>query len=428
MGRGRAITGIVGITDQIVSSASNYLTALVASAVLAPEAFGAFVAAYAVVTVLCAAARAVIGEPLLAHLPTVDVARRPPLGSAALAAAVVLGVGGLAVCVIGGLAWDGPVGDALLALAVWVPGAVAVDAGRYVLLARSDTRRALLIDVVWLLAQGLVLGAYLLTEQSSTPIGGAGISVAGVAAAWGVGALVALAAVVVVTPEARHLGDAARWFAESRHLAGWFTLTSVLGQAQVYLVLFAAGVVLTADDVAGLRAVQLLVFQPPVTVLAALLVLTTPVMARHAVAGDRAGLLRARRVALLGAAGLGVVLLGAIPLRETLMGLLFPQYVGHAGLVVPIVLQTALAALAVPFLAQIRGERRARSLFALQVVTAAGMLAGAGAGLVVGGAAGSGVTGLAWGLTASSLVALGAAVAATTGERSTPVVRTRVAA
>jgi hypothetical protein len=420
MGRGRAITGIVGITDQIVSSASNYLTALVASAVLAPEAFGAFVAAYAVVTVLCAAARAVIGEPLLAHLPTVDAARRPPLGSAALAAAVVLGVGGLAVCVVGGLAWDGPVGDALLALAVWVPGAVAVDAGRYVLLARSDTRRALLVDVVWLLAQGLVLGAFLTS--------GAAISIAGVAAAWGVGALVALAAVVVVTPEARHLGDAGRWFAESRHLAGWFTLTSVLGQAQVYLVLFAAGVVLTADDVAGLRAVQLLVFQPPVTVLAALLVLATPVMARHAVAGDRAGLLRARRVALLGAAGLGVVLLGAIPLRETLMGLLFPQYVGHAGLVVPIVLQTALAALAVPFLAQIRGERRARSLFVLQVVTAAGMLAGAGAGLVVGGAAGSGVTGLAWGLTASSLVALGAAAVATTGERSIPVVRTRVAA
>lgn len=413
MDRGRAITGIA---DQLVSSASNYLTAFVASAVLAPEAFGAFVAAYAVVTVLCAAARAVIGEPLLAHLPTVDAARRPSLGSSALGAAAVLGLGGLVLCVLGGLAWDGPVGDALLALAVWVPGALLVDAGRYVLLARADTRRALLVDVVWLLAQGVVLVAFLTT--------GAG-SVTAVAAAWGLGALVALAVVVAVTPEARRLADARRWFAESRYLAGWFTLTSVLGQAQVYLVLFAAGVVLVADDVAGLRAVQLLVFQPPVTVLAALLVLATPVMARHAVVGDHAGLRHARRVALAGAGAVALVLLAAIPLREVLMGLLFPQYVGYAGLVVPIVLQTALAALAVPFLAQIRGERRARSLFGLQVVTAAGMLAGAGAGLVVGGAAGSGVTGLAWGLTVSSLVALGAAVFATTGERPAPVVGPR---
>ncbi|MCD2187743.1 hypothetical protein [Actinomycetospora soli] len=417
MRRGRAATGIA---DQLVSSASNYLTAFVASAVLAPEAFGAFVAAYAVVTVLSAAARAVIGEPLLAHLPTVDAARRPSSGTSALAAAAVLGAGGLAVCVVVGIAWDGPVGDALLALAVWVPGALVVDAGRYVLLARTDTHRALVVDVVWLLAQGLVLGAFLTT--------GGVLSVASVSAAWGIGALVALAVVVAVTPEARRVGRPQRWFAESRYLSGWFTLTSVLGQAQVYLVLAVAGAVLVADDVAGLRAVQLLVFQPPVTVLAALLVLATPVMARLAADGDRAGLLRARRVALVGAGALALVLLAAIPLREVLMGALFPQYVHHAGLVVPIVLQTALAALAVPFLAQIRGERRARSLFALQVVTAAGMLAGAGAGLVVGGAAGSGVTGLAWGLTASSLVALGAAAFATTGARPAPVVATGVPA
>ncbi|MDL5159145.1 hypothetical protein [Actinomycetospora termitidis] len=411
--RGRAV---VGVADQLVSSASNYLTAFVASAVLLPGEFGAFVAAYAVVTVLCAAGRAVIGEPLLAHLPTVGAARRPSLGSSALTGSAVLGLAGLAVCVVGGLAWDGAVGDALLALALWVPGALVVDAGRHVLLARSDTGRALAVDVVWLVAQGVVLLAAFLTTGR--------FSLGSVAAAWGVGALVALVVLLAVSAEARRIVDPRPWFAESRYLAGWFTLTSVLGQAQVYLVLLLAGAVLVADDVAGLRAVQLLVFQPPVTFLAALLVLATPVMARLAVAGDRAGLRRARRTALAATAVLSAVLLAAIPLRDVLMGLLFPQYLGYTGLVAPIVLQTALAAFAVPFLAQVRGERRGGALFGLQVVTAVGMLVGAGAGLVVGGEAGSAVTGLAWGLTASSLVALAAAVVACRPRRA-PVVATR---
>ncbi|MEJ2866256.1 hypothetical protein WCD74_00675 [Actinomycetospora sp. OC33-EN08] len=408
--RGRAV---VGVADQLVSSASNYLTAFVASAVLLPGEFGAFVAAYAVVTVLCAAGRAVIGEPLLAHLPTVGAARRPSLGSSALTASAVLGLAGLAVCVVGGIAWSGAVGEALLALAVWVPGALVVDAGRHVLLARSDTGRALAVDVVWLVAQGvLLLGAFLTT----------GFSVASVAAAWGLGALAALVVLVAVSPEARRVLDPRPWFAESRYLSGWFTLTSVLGQAQIYLVLLLAGLVLVADDVAGLRAVQLLVFQPPVTFLAALLVLATPVMARLSVAGDRAGLLRARRTALAATGVVAAVLLAAIPLRDVLMGLLFGQYLGYSGLVAPIVLQTALAAFAVPFLAQVRGERRGGALFGLQVVTAVGMLVGAGAGLVVGGEAGSAVTGLAWGLTASSLVALAAAVGAC--RRAAPAVAT----
>ena len=42
---------VLGVADQAVSSATNYLTAFVASLVLVPEAFGAFVVAYAVVAI-----------------------------------------------------------------------------------------------------------------------------------------------------------------------------------------------------------------------------------------------------------------------------------------------------------------------------------------------------------------------------------------
>lgn len=392
LSRSRAVLGVV---DQIVGSASNYLTAFVAAAVLVPDQFGAFVAAYAVVTVLCAIGRALVGEPLLAHVPG---SSGRGLGTHALGAAVLLGLAGAALCAAAGLVWGGGVGAGLLALAGWVPGALAVDAGRYVLLARAETGRALLVDGVWALGQIAVLGG----------IAVAGVwSVAAVAAAWGIGALLALGAVVAVTPEARAGVAAARpghWFAASRDVAGWFSVTSVLGQAQVYLVLLLAGLALAPAEVGGLRAVQLLVFQPPVTLFAALLVLATPVMARHWVAGDAAGLRRARWIALAATGVLAAVLLLAVPLRDVLLGLLFPRYLDAAPLVLPIVLQTALSGASVPFLAQVRGARRGGALLGLQMVTALATLAGAAIGLAAGG-----VVGLAWGLAASALVAFAAA-------------------
>jgi O-antigen/teichoic acid export membrane protein len=400
LSRSRALLGVI---DQLVGSASNYLTAFVAAAVLVPEEFGAFVAAYAVVTVLCAVGRALVGEPLLSQVSDRGLGSAA-LGSSALGAAVVLGLAGAALCVVGGLVWGGAVGAGLLALAGWVPGALAVDAGRYVLLARAETGRALTVDVVWALGQVAVLAGVAVAGTWSVPA---------VAAAWGLGALLGLAVVVAVTPEARAGVAAARpgrWFVASRDVAGWFSVTSVLGQAQVYLVLLVAGLALAPAQVGGLRAVQLLVFQPPVTLFAALLVLATPVMARHWVAGDAAGLRRARRVALAATGVLAAVLLLAVPLRDVLLGLLFPRYVDAAALVLPIVLQTALSGAAVPFLAQVRGARRGKALLGLQTVTALATLAGAAIGLALGG-----VEGLAWGLATSALVAT--AVAAAAGRR-----------
>lgn len=387
LSRSRAVLGII---DQIVGSASNYLTAFVAAAVLVPEQFGSFVAAYAVVTVLCAVGRALVGEPLLTHVPG---GSDRGLGASALGAAVALGVAGAALCLAAGLAWGGGVGGALLALAAWVPGALAVDAGRYVLLARAETGRALLVDGVWALGQVAVLGGIAVAGAWSVPA---------VAAAWGIGALLALVVVAAVTPEARAGGAAARpgrWFTASRDVAGWFSIASVLGQAQVYLVLLLAGLALAPAEVGGLRAVQLLVFQPPVTLFAALLVLATPVMARRWAEGDAPGLRRARRAALAASGVLAAVLLLAVPLREVLLELLFPRYVDAASLVLPIVLQTALSGATVPFLAQVRGARRGGALLGLQTVTALATLVGAAVGL-----AASGVLGMAWGLAGSALL------------------------
>ncbi|WP_433803014.1 hypothetical protein [Actinomycetospora sp. CA-084318] len=380
----------LGVADQVVSSGSNYLTAFLASLVLVPVDFGAFVLAYAVVTVLLAGTRAVVGEPLLAHLPTTDPSRRRRLGASALSLALVLGVASALVCAAGG-AWF----TALLVFAGWMPAALVADAARYVLLARRDTGRALVVDTVWVVVQLAVLGGVL--AWGSWSIGW-------LAAAWGLGAVAAVVAFVVVAPE--RFGAPRVWWAESRYLSGWFTATSVLGQVQIYLVLLLAGAVLLAVDTAGLRAVQLMVFQPAITLMAALLVLLVPPMAACSAAGDLVGLRRARGTALKAMALIGVLALLAIPLRDVLLSTFFPRYTDYAVLVVPIALQTAIGALTVPFQAQIRGFRQGRALFAQQLVQAGSLLGCAGIGLALGG-----VVGLAWGMTVATVIALVAIVA-----------------
>lgn len=380
---------LAGVADQIVSSGSNYLTAFLASLVLLPTDFGAFVLAFAVVTVLLAGVRAVVGEPLLAHLPTVDPARRGLLGSSALGLAGVLGLLAALVCLAGG--WSGvAILSALVAFVPWVPFVLLADAGRYVLLSRSDNVRALAVDGVWVVVQ---LGVLALIWASGT------WSVGLLALSWGAGAVAACVAFLLVAGERPRWAQA--WWAETRYLSGWFTLTSVLGQVQIYLVLLLAGAALAAMDTAGLRAIQLLVWQPAITLMAALLVVLTPMMARLSTTDDLATLRRARRTALLVMGAVGLVVLLTVPLRDVLLSVLFPRYTAYAALVLPIAVQTAVATLTVPFQAQIRGYRRGRALFALQLVQATLLLTGAGLGLLLGG-----VLGLAWGLAVATVLFL----------------------
>ena len=172
----------LGVVDQVVSSGTNFLTAFIASWVLLPADFGAFVVAYAVVTVTMAAARAFIGEPMLAHLPTLPAARRPAEARSAIGTAVCVGVGGGLLALALGLSGV-PSLSALVWLAPWVPIAVTQDACRFVLLSRSLTGSALASDTGWAIGQGVVLVVAAVTG---------GLTIATLSLGWGIGALVGI--------------------------------------------------------------------------------------------------------------------------------------------------------------------------------------------------------------------------------------------
>lgn len=381
----------LGLVDQILSSATNFLTAFLASYILAPDAFSTFVVGYAIVTVVLAVARALVGEPLLAHLPTVAGRARASMISSAMGCALV--AGGAASILLLGLWLSGAQPfTSLVWFAPWLPVVLVQDACRFVFLAREDTGRALTLDVTWAGAQGVVLVVTIVLGH---------LSIATLSAGWGIGALASIAAFLILTRGMIVPSDPRPWTRETRYLSGWFTLISLLGQCEIYAVLVLAGLVLQPIDTAGLRAVQLLVFQPSITLMAALLFVLTPVVARLEADGRFREIRIVRRIALGGSAVLSAGILLVVPLHGFLLKNFFPLYTAFGGLVLPLALQSIAYAFSSPFVALLRGFRRARSLFLVQILSSPLLIVAALVGMSV-----AGVVGLAWGLAASSAVTL----------------------
>lgn len=227
------------------------------------------------------------------------------------------------------------------------------------------------------------------------------LSVGILAAGWGLGALAGIAAFAAFTRGTIVPADPRPWSRASRHQSGWLTLTSVLGQCEIYAVVVLAGLFLEPIATAGLRAVQLLIFQPAVTLMAALLFVVTPLVARLAASGQFWEIRTVRRHALYGSALLSAGILLVFALRGFLLETFFPRYQGFGDLALPLALQSIACAFIVPFVALLRGFRQARGLFLVQIVSTPLLVGAALTGMAVADAGG-----LAWGLAAASAVTL----------------------
>ncbi|MEJ2866397.1 hypothetical protein WCD74_01385 [Actinomycetospora sp. OC33-EN08] len=375
-----------GMASQLLNAGTNVVTAFAASVVLAPESFGLFVLGFAVVTIALATGRGLIGQTMLTQLPATPEGDRPALVRSAVGFAVLVGgLGTVALLVvsqwIGSVVWFVP----------WLVLALVQDVGRYAFLALGRAVAALVLDVVWAAAQAvLVVGWWL--------IGGAlGIGV--FATAWGVGALAGAVAFAALARHSAVPAGPGPWLRSTRDVAGWFTAMSVLGQLEVYLVILLAGALAGARDAGGLRAVQLLVFQPPMVLLGAVLALATPPVAR--LGAGSSGLPSVWRLTALAVTPVAAVVLVVATLAGPVMGFLFPQYTDYSDLVLPVALQSALAAFAVPTLALLAGTRRAGLAFGLQTGRSILLLVGVVVGAIV-----AGTHGLAWSLAISGAVTL----------------------
>ncbi len=323
-----------GLTDQVISSATNAaLSILIARAVGTLE-FGGFSVAFIVFSLFVGLSRSLCSSPLGIRFAAATQPEFRRAAAAATGTSFTLGLVGGLTCLLSGLLIGGVVGQALVALSLPLPALLLQDAWRYAFFAQAHPARAALNDAVWAAVQ--LIGVYVLLSR------GVG-SVAPFVLAWG-GAAVAAAALgvyqarVVPAPFA-----AARWIREhvdlTRYLVAEFSTLQACNQATMLIITAIA----TATAVGSLRGAQVIL--GPATLLAVSLhSFALPEFSRRRRELTEAGWIRAAMMLSTAVTAIGVswgLLFFLLPARagEALLGetwsgthdVLLASLVGQAG-------------------------------------------------------------------------------------------------
>lgn len=249
------------IADQFASTLGNFLVAIVAARLLTKVGFGAFSIAYTVYILVIVVIQGTVGHIVLSRLtPDSDAAR--PLWPAVLGITAIAGLIAAGASAAIGAAIGGQAGDALIAMAIVLPGLAIQDVLRYCFISSERPSAAFANDFLWLIA---ILPAMELTHQFFTTSGSSLIL------AWG---LTGVFAGFVGCLWGRVLPHPARglaWIRANRHLAlPYFgEVLCVSGSQQIALLALA--------PIAGIMAVAatrgVFVLFGPLTVFASGLVL-----------------------------------------------------------------------------------------------------------------------------------------------------------
>jgi O-antigen/teichoic acid export membrane protein len=143
-----------GMVDQGLSSATNFVVAVLAARKLSPDDFGEFSLLVALYVIGLAAARST-SAPLLVRMSGTSRQAKSAAMRQALGTAVVIGLVLSCVSVLAGAARGTSMGP--FALAAVMPGLLCQDAGRYCLIADRRPWSAAANDLVWLVAELPVL-------------------------------------------------------------------------------------------------------------------------------------------------------------------------------------------------------------------------------------------------------------------------------
>ena len=152
-----------GVVDQVVGSASNFALSLYVAREFGPRAFGAFSLAFVTFTVILNASRGTATDPLMVRYSGATGARWREATGAASATGIMVGAVAGVVCVVAGMLLPPPIGPALIALGVLLPGLMLQDSVRFAFFAAGRPRSALLNDVVWTV---LLLFALVMVHQA----------------------------------------------------------------------------------------------------------------------------------------------------------------------------------------------------------------------------------------------------------------------
>ena len=382
-----------GLADQALSSLSNLAVGVVVARSSTVADFGVYALAFGGYTIALNVSRAVSTEPLAVRhsgtrTPDWERAVRASTATALLAGFLAMLVG-LAIAAFPGV----PSKGVLIAFAVTMPGLLLQDAWRWAFFVVGEGQKALVNDLIWLLAMLAIFGGLYLTDAASAP---------SLTFAWGLGAVIAAVAgrFQAGIPPRRQL--IREWVRRNWDLSPKYVgeMLAVSGTIQVYMLGITAAAGLAAT--AGIRGAQVLL--GPVNVLnQGIRMISVPEAARalrHSY----------RRLWLVGLAisfgvGAGALAWGAI-------FLLLPPFVGRE-LLGPGVWNQAHEVLIPVILLQALGASNAGAFAILRALTAAtrGLRVRLISSVIlilcgVGGAFLWGAKGAAWGLATASFTTL----------------------
>lgn len=255
-----------GVVDQCISSLTNVVVTVAAARQAGPGEFGAFSLALALYILVLWINRSLASDPFIVRFTSVDDRSQRHAARAMVGTAMVVGAVCGSVLAIAGLLAAPNIRAMLWALATFLPGLLAQDAYRYVLLGSGDTRAAGMNDALWFAVQAGIGAALFATGRAS---------VAGLIVAFGAGATVAACAGARQCAVRPAPTSAPVWLASHRDIAipFLFELLLVSGVSQVTVLAIAlSGEVVAVGE---LRAAALLL-SPLTVLLSGLFLVATP--------------------------------------------------------------------------------------------------------------------------------------------------------
>jgi O-antigen/teichoic acid export membrane protein len=227
-----------GITDQALSSATNFGLALLVARSVDVRGFGMYSIAFASYLLVLGVSRSLFTQPYMVRAATLaDAERRRGAQRAVIGGAILVGFLSTAGFGVGAWIFEGTTRTTLLAFAVAMPGLLLQDAWRFLFIGAGRPAAAALNDLVWAICQVGLMAAVIVTGTSSASM---------LVLAWGGAASIAALFGFVQThlwPD--HTG-VRPWLRRHWDLGGpflgHFGLTNGTDQATIYGISAVAGV------------------------------------------------------------------------------------------------------------------------------------------------------------------------------------------
>lgn len=237
------------LADQAVSSATNAAISFLIAHQVSSVEYGAFGVAYTLFALVIGLSRGATCMPLSMFYSGSSPSSFRAAASATTGSSLVFGIAiGLVFAGVGAVI-GGPVGSALLAMGLVLPGLLLQDAWRYVFFAMGRPFGAFLNDVAWAVVQ--VFGIWLLIHRGvseSSPL----------LLAWGASALVAALLGIAQAGFYPSPGATRRWLEENRTDATYLAAEFLTVQGSLQASILAIGAVGSLSTIGALQGARTL--------------------------------------------------------------------------------------------------------------------------------------------------------------------------